>query len=221
MMQPHVKEVTDEQFLDVVLEGSKQQPVLVDFWAGWCEPCKQLGPVLEQLATEYAGGFLLAKVDTDRSPVVAGQLGVQSIPAVYLFKDGRPVDRFVGVLPADEIRRFLAPHVGIAQAGEEDGEQADAPDEAAETARAELLELCEQADGSGDDPLAPRYLAALTLAKEERYEESLEQLLALVEENKAWRDGAARKAMIKIFEVIGNRSELADAYRDRLSLLLY
>jgi putative thioredoxin len=102
-----VMDVTDAEFMERVVEESKTRPVVVDFWADWCGPCKTLGPVLERLVEERGGDVVLAKVDVDRNPYVAGQLRVQSIPNVWAFKDGRPVDQFVGALPEDAVRRWL------------------------------------------------------------------------------------------------------------------
>lgn len=108
-------EITLENFQAEVVTASMQAPVLLDIWAEWCGPCKQLGPVLEQLETEYAGRFGLAKLDADQVPQIAGQLsqmfGVRSIPFCVLFKDGQPIDGFVGALPASEIRPFLDKHI--------------------------------------------------------------------------------------------------------------
>src|SRR6478736_5050464 len=99
---------------DVILK-SKQVPVLVDFWAEWCGPCKSLGPVLEKLAGEYAGGFVLAKVDVDKEQQLAGYFQIKSIPTVMLLKDGQIVDGFPGALPEGQLREFLQHH-GIAPA---------------------------------------------------------------------------------------------------------
>ena len=108
-------DVTLENFETEVMLASTQVPVLVDIWAEWCGPCKQLGPVLEQLETEYAGRFVLAKLDADKVQQLAGQLsqmfGVRSIPFCVLFKGGQPVDGFVGALPAAQVREFLDKHV--------------------------------------------------------------------------------------------------------------
>ena len=94
---------------DVILK-SKDVPILVDFWAGWCEPCKVLGPILEKLAAEFNGGFLLAKVDVDKEQQLAGYFQVKSIPTVMLLKNGQIVDGFPGALPENQLREFLKHH---------------------------------------------------------------------------------------------------------------
>jgi putative thioredoxin len=94
---------------DVILK-SKEVPVLIDFWATWCGPCKTLGPILEKLAAEFAGGFLLAKVDVDKEQQLAGYFQVKSIPTVILVKDGQIVDGFPGALPEGQLREFLKHH---------------------------------------------------------------------------------------------------------------
>lgn len=106
-----VKEVSDAAFDVEVLERSHELPVLVDFWAEWCGPCRMLGPVLEQIADENEGRFELAKVDTDAAPSAASRYGIRSIPAVKLFVQGKVVAEFVGALPGGTIRKFLDEHL--------------------------------------------------------------------------------------------------------------
>jgi putative thioredoxin len=108
---------TRENFMSAVIGDSSRVPVLVDFWAPWCGPCRTLMPMLDRIATDYAGRFVLAKVNTDEQQELAGHFGVQSIPTVMLFKDGRPVDQFVGVQPELAIRQMLDRHLGAATAG--------------------------------------------------------------------------------------------------------
>ena len=109
----HVFDVTAADFQRDVLDRSLETPVLVDFWATWCGPCKTLGPILEKLAGEFNGGFLLAKVDVDKEQQLAGYFQIRSVPTVMLVKDGQLVDGFPGVLPEGQLRQFLAHH-GIA-----------------------------------------------------------------------------------------------------------
>lgn len=111
MTHSHVSDVTEADFQEKVLVRSRTVPVLVDFWAPWCEPCKTLGPVLEKLADEYAGQFELAKVDVEQFPRIGAAMRVQSVPTVYLIKDGQPVDGFVGGQPESAVRALLERHV--------------------------------------------------------------------------------------------------------------
>ena len=102
-----VIEASQATFQQDVFERSMDLPVVVDFWAAWCQPCRLLGPILEGLADEYDGKFLLVKADTDQVPEAAAQFGVQSIPAVYGLRDGKVIDFFVGALPEEQIRAWL------------------------------------------------------------------------------------------------------------------
>ena len=102
-----VTDVGDATFVAEVLERSHELPVVVDFWAPWCEPCRIIGPILEQLATEYAGRVALVKLDVDENPAVSTQYGIRSIPAVTAFRDGRPASQFVGAIPEPQARTFF------------------------------------------------------------------------------------------------------------------
>jgi putative thioredoxin len=103
-----IKDATDASFVVDVMEASKLQPVLVDFWAPWCGPCKQMTPIIEKVVNDNNGKVKLVKVNIDENPQYAGQLRVQSIPAVFAFVDGRPVDGFMGALPESQIRQFIS-----------------------------------------------------------------------------------------------------------------
>lgn len=102
-----VKDSTDQSFMADVVEPSKEVPVLVDFWAPWCGPCRQLGPMIEHVVREAEGAVKLVKINIDENPGIAQQLRVQSIPAVFAFKNGQPVDGFMGALPESQIRDFI------------------------------------------------------------------------------------------------------------------
>lgn len=114
---PYIFEANMENFQQKVMEASSTTPVLVDVWAEWCAPCKQLMPLLEKLAEEYQGGFMLAKVNADEQQQLTASLGVRSLPTIILVKDGQAVDGFNGALPESEIRKVLDKHV---EAPEED-----------------------------------------------------------------------------------------------------
>jgi putative thioredoxin len=131
--KPHVFDVDQDNFETDVLQASLTTPVLVDFWAEWCGPCKTLGPLLEKLAAQFNGAFRLGKVDVDKNQELAGMFGIRSIPTVMLVKDGQILDGFAGALPEGQLREFLAKHVQPLEAAEP-AVEADVPEESPEQA---------------------------------------------------------------------------------------
>ena len=110
-MSEHIIDVNEQNFQNAVLEESSQRLVVIDFWADWCAPCKALMPVLEKLANEYAGQFLLAKVNADEQQSIAGQFGIRSLPTVIFMKEGQPIDAFQGAQSEKEVREVLDKHL--------------------------------------------------------------------------------------------------------------
>jgi len=283
-LSTHV-DVPPGQFDAAVVEESRRRPVVVDFWAPWCGPCRTLGPILERLAAQAGGAWLLAKVNVDGDPEVAARFGVQGIPAVKAFRAGAMVSEFVGAMPEARVRSWLEGVVpgpadeafAEAQALLEAGKPADAREalarvlalkathggallalaelDLAEGRRAEALAHLERLPPAEADQHASR-LAALRLrasapadvdlgalrrqveadpaggearlalarglAGKGEYPAALEELLELVRRFHRKGPGEeARAFMVQLFEVVGARSELADAYRTRLSRELY
>jgi putative thioredoxin len=167
-----VKDVDLANFVADVIEASKEAVVLVDFWATWCGPCKQLTPMLEKIARESKGAIRLAKVDIDKNQPIAQQMGVQSVPSVFAFYQGRPIDGFAGALPESQIKAWLDPIMKQASVGAKDDkpdlglafdqarEYRDAKDFV--TARAVYLDILDMEPGN-----APAYAGVIRCAIEE------------------------------------------------------
>ena len=155
--------VTLENFEAEVISASKSQPVLVDFWAPWCGPCKVIGPLLEKLETAYGGRFKLVKIDSDQEQQLAGAFGIRSIPTCVLLMNGQPVDGFMGALPEGQIKEFLDKHLPPAEA--EAAEEPLAQDEADvdPAARLEKLQHAVATDPANDEARF-EYVKALLLA---------------------------------------------------------
>jgi putative thioredoxin len=134
---PHIFDATQDNFETDVLTASLTTPVLVDFWATWCEPCKTLGPMLESLADEYNGAFRLARIDVDKEQQLAAMFGIRSIPTVMLVKDGQVLDGFAGALPLGQLREFLGRHLQPLE-GAAEAEAVEVPAETADEAIARL-----------------------------------------------------------------------------------
>jgi putative thioredoxin len=157
-------DVTLENFESEVIAASMTQPVLVDFWAPWCGPCKVIGPLLEKLELEYAGRFKLVKIDSDQEQQLAGAFGVRSIPTCVLMMNGQPVDGFMGAQPEGKLREFLDKHVPAA-AQEDEEEELPQQDlgELDPAARLDQLQQAVAADPANDDARFD-YVKALLLA---------------------------------------------------------
>lgn len=144
-------DVTIENFEQEVIAASMNQPVLVDFWAPWCGPCKALGPVLEKLETAYGGAFTLAKINSDEEQQLAGAFGIRSIPTVVLMKNGQPVDGFMGALPEGKVREFLDKHLQALEGEAEEEAPAEEPADLGPEAQLERLQHAVATDPSNDD----------------------------------------------------------------------
>ncbi len=282
-MTQWVIEAGDQDFETAVIGRSQETPVVVDFWAPWCGPCRTLGPLLEHLAEEYRGEFILAKVNVDQNPNLSAALNIQSIPLVMGFRNGQVVSEFVGAQPEVAVREFLAAVLPsdadrLAAAGKQlldEGKEAEAEasfqralqldarcgeallgladlrtkrneyDEALALldrvgggpARQEADRLAAEIrirQGAGGDEqslrakvaahpadLEARFLLAQVLAAASRHEEALQEYLEIVRRDRSFRDGAARKAMLDVFELLGADSELTSRYRSELAKVLF
>jgi putative thioredoxin len=155
--------VTLENFEAEVINASKSLPVLVDFWAPWCGPCKVIGPLLEKLEGEYAGRFKLVKIDSDQEQQLAAAFGIRSIPTCVLLMNGQPVDGFMGALPEGKIKEFLDKHLPPAKEEAEEEPELDEGDDVDPATRLEKLQHAVATDPANDDARF-EYVKALLLA---------------------------------------------------------
>lgn len=276
MTSDFIRSVTEADFEYEVIAFSRQTPVVVDFWAEWCNPCRSLGPILERMTEEAQGSFRLAKVDVDTNPNLAIRFGVRSIPAVKAFRDGLVVSEFVGALPEPRVREFiraLAPSqtdlmlekaqslleerkwasaeglfrqflaktpqhpaatLGLIKTtimqsrfGEAGTLLQDFPSSkefaAAETIRPlmEALMALQRSPAYSEDPLEAAYLNALWLLRRGNIPASLDGLLDILRQDKHFRNNEVRKAVLGIFEILGDTSPLTQQYRRELALILF
>jgi putative thioredoxin len=239
-------DITATDFEREVIEGSREQLVLVDFWAPWCGPCRSLTPVLEKLAAEYAGRVKLVKINSDENTEISSAFGIRSIPNVIAFRDGKPVSKFLGALPEGQVRAFIEKLLPPPQLALAERAIADRRLDEAERLLAEIkwnIDWDAQVDtlkqllafaraGGGEKDLAAKVAAnpadldsrlalAGALAAQHDYRGALEQLLEIIRRNREWKDGEARKQMLAIFNLAADDPALVSEYRKKLSSALY
>lgn len=218
-----VIDADDASFERLAIAGSSEQPVVVDFWAEWCGPCRTLGPVLEALAEEYAGQFRLVKVDTESAPQTAQQFQVRSIPAVVGIRDREIVGQFVGAQPEAAIRQFLTELISAPDPADHDAADDAVAEDVEATAQQpteRVAELSDRVETNPDD-VAIRLELGAALATLGRSDEALETYLGAVRIDPEYDDQAARRAMLALFEVLGSDHDTTREYRAQLAQLLY
>lgn len=206
----HIKDTTTATFARDVIEESRRQPVLVDFWAPWCGPCKQLTPVIEKVVNEAGGRVKLVKMNIDDHPSVAGQLGIQSIPAVIAFVDGRPADGFMGAVPESKVREFIDKIGGPPEADEAAEIEAILQEAAGLLAAddingaAELFGAVLQADPENAKALAGMAECMIAVGQSQRAREALTDLPETLSKD------AGIQAVVKKLDQIEEAAKLGD-----------
>lgn len=201
---PRVFDVTAESFERDVVERSRHTPVLLDFWATWCGPCKSLGPILEKLADDYGGGFVLAKVDVDREQALAGHFQIRSVPTVMLVQDGQVTGGFPGALPEGQIRQFLSQH------GVEPGDEATAGAGQADEDPGEAIARLRAAVAEDPDKAEHRLELALALMAAGETEEAGGLLDALPTELTLEPRAARACAQVRLMRTLADAPSAAD-----------
>lgn len=206
MQAQNIIEINEQNAQQVLIEGSKDKVILIDFWADWCEPCKQLTPVLEKIAADYPDDMILAKINCDEQQAISSQFGVRSLPTLVVFKDGQPVDGLAGAQPESAIREMLSKYLpapeddalGLARQAiaDQDFESAythakQAFDLNPEAAEARLL-LADAAASVGHTEQAKELLQVLTIADQDSY---YQQILAKIELAEEAADSPEIKAL--------------------------